>query len=299
MSALTRIAYTGRRVGQLIARRPGRAAWAIGAVAAALTAFAVVQIAATNVMAWTATWRGGASMVVYLTPSTTDVQARAIGDALRGAAGIERVEYVAPGEAERRLRASLGGHDELLAGVDPSVLPASLEVELGAGVRDVAGASPIVEALRATPGVDEVEVAGEWVDQVGAVLAALRAAAWALLVVLGAAAIWLVAAALRLRHDDDAELARVAALLGAPPRFTRVPAMLAGVVQGALGAVLALGLAYVLYARFADDIVASLARVLADARVAFLPTGQVAMLIAVGAGLGLVGGALAGSGARR
>jgi cell division transport system permease protein len=299
MSLASRAASTSRRAAQLIARRPTRAAWAIGAVAAALTAFAVVQIAATNVLAWTATWHGGASMVVYLAPTTTDAQAQTIADSLRASAGVERVEYVAPSEAERRLRASLGGHDELLAGVDPAVLPASLEVELGAGVRDVAGASPIVEALRATPGVDEVEVAGEWVDQVGGVLAALRAAAWALLVVLGGAAVWLVAAALRLRSDDDAALAQVAELLGAPPRFTRVPAMIAGGVQGALGAVLALGLAWALYRSFAEAVVASLARVLADARVAFLPTDQAALLVVMGAGLGLVGGALSGRRARR
>src|SRR6185437_10613913 len=128
-------------------------------------------------------------------------RADAIAAQLRATSGVETVEVVAPAEAARRLRTALGGKDDLLAGVDDSALPLSLEITLAPGVRDVAAASPLVDALRAADGVEDVEVSGEWIDQVGAVLASLRAAAWALLVVLGAAAVWVVAATLRLRME--------------------------------------------------------------------------------------------------
>jgi cell division transport system permease protein len=296
---MTRAVYLLRRAGRLAVQRPRLAIWAIGAIAAALTAFAIVRIAATNVSRWTSSWRGAASMVVYFTPTATPARADEVAARLRATDGVETVELIAPAEAARRLRTALGGKDDLLAGVDDGALPLSLEITLAPGVRDVAAASPLVDALRATDGVEDVEVSGEWIDQVGAVLASLRAAAWALLVLLGAAAVWVVAATLRLRMESagaDAE-ARVARLLGAPPRFLRTPAILAGAIQGALGAGLALAAAWGLYRAFADRVVGSLAHVI-DAPIAFLPAAQAALLVAAGAGLGVIGGALAGSRAR-
>ena len=73
--------------------------------------------------------------------------------------------------------------------------------------------------------------------------------------------------------------------------------MVAGAMQGAIGAALALITAFVLYRAFADRAVASLAHVI-DARVAFLPAAQAALILCTGAGLGVIGGALAGSRAR-
>jgi len=308
MTIWTRSAYVLRRAGRLCARRPRLALWAIGAITAALTALAVARLAEVNVARWTASWHGGASMVVYLTPGATEARGHELAGALRTVDGVERVEYVAPDEATTRLRAALGGHDDLLAGVSAGALPASLEITLAPGVRDVAAASPLIDALRAADGVDDVELTGDWVDRVGAVLSALRAAAWALLVVLGAAAIWIVAATLRLRMEGLGlgDEGRVARLLGAGPRFTRVPALVAGAAQGAIGAVLALGVAWGLWRGFGDRMIGSLAHAVGGTGagaglggVGFLALEQAMLLIAVGAGLGLIGGALARPRARR
>jgi cell division transport system permease protein len=299
MTIWTRSAYVLRRAGRLCARRPRLALWAIGAVTAALTALAIARVAEANVDRWTSSWHGGAAMVVYLTPGATEARGQELAGALRTVDGVERVEYVAPEEAGARLRAALGGHDDLLAGVAPGALPASLEVTLAPGVRDVAAASPMIEALRAADGVDDVELTGDWVDRVGAVLSSLRAAAWALLFVLGAAAVWVVAATLRLRMEGVGlgDEHRVARLLGAAPRFTRMPALVAGAMQGAIGAVLALGVAWGLWRGFADRVVGGLAHVMGAGggfgSVSFLAVGQAMVIVAVGAGLGLVGGALA------
>src|SRR5262249_38772569 len=157
-STMTRAAYLVRRAARLAVRRPRLAIWAIGAIAAALTAFAIVRVAATNVQTWTSSWRGGASMVVTFTPSASPARADATAAQLRATSGVETVEVIAPAEAARRLRAALGGKDDLLTGVDDSALPLSLEVTLAPGVRDVAAASPLVDALRSADGVEDVEV---------------------------------------------------------------------------------------------------------------------------------------------
>jgi cell division transport system permease protein len=274
-------------------RRPTLTAWSTIAVAAALLAFALVHLAARNVTAWTRSWGGGASMVVYLEAGTDEAQAQALGAELAGIDGVEHVDYVAPAAAASRLRAALGGHDELLDGVDDDALPASLEITLAPGLRDVAAAHPVVDALRGAPGVEDVEIVGPWVEQVDAVLAALDGAAWALLAVLGAVAIWVTAASVRVRLQGLAEEARVASLLGASGGFIRGPVLLQGLVQGLVGGVLAILGLLAVYRLAMPGLSAALGEAFGALEVSFLPADNVLAVIAAGAGLGLVGGWLA------
>ena len=290
-----RLAHAARRIARAALFRPGRLPWAIGAIAASLLAFAVVQLAARNVDAWTATWSGEASMVVYLDDGVGEDRARALAAELGGVGGVRAVEYVPAAEASRRLRVALGRDAALMEGVDDAALPASLEIVLDPGVRDVAAASPIVDRLRGTPGVESVELVGDWVEQVGTVLAALRAAAWALLGLLGGLSIWVVAATARLRLADRGlvEEARVAELLGAPAGFARWPHVVAGALHGAIGGVLAVAGLALVHRAVADDVTGALAGVMGDVEVAFLPGAELALLVLLGAALGLVGSALA------
>jgi len=290
-----RLAHAARRLARATLHRPGRLPWAIGAIAAALLAFAVVHLAARNVDAWTATWTGEAAMVVYLDEGVGDAQARALAGELEGVGGVRAVEYVPAAEAARRLRSALGRHADLMEGIDDAALPASLEIVLEPGVRDVAAASPIVDRLRGTSGVESVELVGDWVEQVGTVLAALRAAAWGLLGLLGGLSIWVVAATARLRLADRGvvEEARVADLLGAPAGFARWPHVVAGALHGALGGVVAIAGLWAVHRAVADDVSHALASVMGDVDVAFLPAPELALVIGLGAILGLVGSALA------
>lgn len=282
-----------RRVAEATIHSPRRLPWAIGAIAAALLAFAVVHLAARNVDAWTARWSGDASMVVYLDDGVDDARARDLAAQLGTVGGVRRVEYVPSAEAARRLRATLGRHEDLLDGVEDAALPASLEIVLDRGVRDVAAASPIVERLRNTEGVEDVELVGDWVEQVGTVLAALRAAAWALLGLLGALSVWVVAATARLRVAGLADQAKVAELLGAPASFVRWPHVVAGAIHGAAGGLLAVLGVWIVHRAIAADVASALTSVMGDVQVAFLPGAQLALVVLMGAGLGLVGSALA------
>jgi cell division transport system permease protein len=290
-----RLAHAARRLARATLHRPGRLPWAIGAIAAALLAFAVVHLAARNVDAWTGTWTGEAAMVVYLDEEVGDERARALADELAGVGGVRAVEYVPAAEAARRLRVALGRHADILEGVDDGALPASLEIVLEPGVRDVAAASPIVDRLRGTRGVESVELVGDWVEQVGTVLAALRAGAWALLGLLGGLSIWVVAATARLRLADRgiAEEARVAELLGAPAGFARWPHVVAGALHGAVGGLVAVVGLWLVHRAVADDVTAALAGVMGDVDVAFLPPAELALVVFLGALLGLLGSALA------
>jgi cell division transport system permease protein len=297
MRLLRALGYGLGRSLRGLARRPGLAACTVGAVAAALLVVGLAGLVARNVGALAGSWRGDAHMIVYLAEGTGDAGAERIATALRSIGGIERVDYVPAAEAYQRLRAALGDHGELLDDVDPSVVPASLEIVLAAGIRDVAAVHPITERLRATPGIEEVELVGQWVDQVSGLLGALRRGAWALALVAGIACLVVVAAAVRLRTQAVRDEARAAALVGASPHFIRGPLLVEGMLQGAAGAALALLALWLIHRSGAPAIEAALAQSIGAAPIRFLPADELAALVGVGAGLGLLGGWL-GTGRR-
>lgn len=279
-----------------LARRPVASLWAALAVAAALVGVAAIDLAARHVDAWSHDLRAQASMVVYLDEGATDERAAEVAAALRGVDGVEAAEIVSSADAADRLRAALGGHDELLEGVEPASLPLSIEVTLAPGMADVIGGSPLVAQLRAAGAVEDVEVTRDYTAPLGDALARLEQLAWALFAIIGLAAALIVAATVRLRLADAAHERAALAWLGASGWFVRAPALVAGTVLGALGAGLALLAAAALVHVFRIDVAPALGGTTA---VATWPLARAAAMVGGGAALGLVGGALGAGRAAR
>ena len=278
----------GRALGGS-ARRPLVTVLATGAVGVSLLLVGLVVLAAQNVSRLTQPWGQGVQMVVYLDDDATPERARAIADVLRAVQAIERVDYVPPDAALARLEQSLGERRELLAGVEVGYLPASLEVTLAPGVREVAEASPLVARLRATPGVEEVEFLGDWVDKVTSLIRTLRLAAAALALVVALACVYVVAGTIKLGMYARKDEIEVLKLVGATDRFVKGPLIVEGALQGALGAGVALALLYASYRLGAPALEQALAGAVGPLRLAFLPMTHAALVLAAGAVLGIVG----------
>lgn len=285
---ITSLASILTRAGRTLARRPAASVWAALAVAAALVGVATIDIAARHVGAWSHDLRAQASMVVYLDERATPEHADALAAALRDVDGVEAALVVSTDDAADRLRAALGAHDELLAGVDPATLPLSVEVTLAPGVADVIGQSPLVAELRAAGAVEDVEVTRDYTAPLGDALSRLASLAWALFAIIGLAAALIVAATVRLRVGEASGERAALAWLGAGAWFVRGPALVAGAVLGAAGAVIALAGAAALVHLFRVDV----APALGSAEVATWPLARALLLVGAGALLGVVGGAL-------
>jgi cell division protein FtsX len=294
MAMGARVASALRRTGRLVARRPRLAAWAMLGVVAAAVAFGTALLAARNLERWAERWRGGATMVVYLEAGAATDRGKQIATELGAIAGVVRSEFVPADEAARRLRTALGADDALLAGVDPSALPASIELVLEPGARDVVAASPLFASLQSADTVENVELVGEWDDRIGGLLGGLRTAAWTLAAVFGVLAMLAVAATLRLRLAGSPDEARVARLLGAGPAFLLAPSVLAGAIQGALGAALAVPVLFYLHHELGPGIAASVERAIGGGgELVFLSSTGILTILIAGCAIGALGGALA------
>lgn len=290
-----RIASALRRTGRIAVERPRSALWTLLALTCAMLAVGVAALVAANIDRWTSKAPAPdatANMVVYLGDDVTEARAAELAAELRAIAGVEHVEHVTQADSTKRLAQALGDERALLEGVDVATLPASIEIRLAAGVQDVVAMSPTVRALRSSSEVSDVvqhpaPIAPAPTNDHGGV----RAIAWTCAALLAGLALLVLLALVRVRLERDKQEAKVASLLGAPPSFIVIPTALAGALSCAVASILAAG-AIVLGLRLWGD---ALGNVLGHVEPVAPALGQLALLVAMGATLGLVGGGLAGA----
>ncbi|HWT44925.1 MAG TPA: FtsX-like permease family protein, partial [Vicinamibacterales bacterium] len=172
--------------------------------------------------------------------------------------------------------------------------PASYEVRLNDRAQDATTAiDRMAAALGSLPGVADVRYDRRWLSRLEAVVRVIRGVGLLLVLLLACASALTVASVVRLaasaRHDEI----EIMQLVGAPLSYIRGPLVLEGLLQGGLGALLAVVL---LVAAF-TAVKARYATFMHDAigltGVAFVPVQLVALLIVGGMALGCVGGLIA------
>ena len=147
--------------------------------------------------------------------------------------------------------------------------------------------------LSALPEVEDVQGGAEWVEGLARWQRLFEIVGLGVGAVLALAAILTVTTATTLvLHVRRAET-EIMRLVGASEAVVRLPQLLQGMVQGLLGAVVALALLETAYAVAAPRLEPLLHLTLGLARAVFLSLPQILLLIAGGAVLGALGGLLA------
>jgi cell division transport system permease protein len=266
---------------------------AIGTIGLSLLLVGTVELVATNVAQLSRGWGADVQMTVYLEEGTKLDRAQKIAAALGRLPGVTHVRYVEPREAYERMKRSLGSRADLLDGVEDSFLPASIDVGLRPGVLDVIRAHPAFERLRHAPGVEEVELLGDWVQRLRALESLLHELGLGVGALVLAACLYIVGSTIRLgvfARRDEIEILK---LVGATDGFVKGPFLVEGLLQGLCGTLVASGLLYGLFRVARPRIESALGGLLAGAPLTFFRPSELAVAVTLGALLGLTGSALA------
>lgn len=157
---------------------------------------------------------------------------------------------------------------------------------------DAARVDGIAEQMKALPGVDSVQVDSAWVKRLAALLGVLRLVLLLLAVTLGVVVIAVVFNTIRLQVLTQREEIAVSKLLGATDNFIHRPFYYTGALLGLCAGAVALG-AVALALRPLNAAIAEFARLYAsEFQLATLSPLGMAGLLAISAGLGLVGAML-------
>ena len=293
------VAHASREALRGAARRPLLPLASFGALAVCLLLTGLVGLVAWNVGRLSKTWSGGGHMTVYLEDETSSARATQLAEAVRHLPGVTGARLVAPKEAHTRLKAALGARGELLDGVEESFFPASIEVQLRPGVGALLRAHPSFQRLVNAPGVEEVDLHAEATERIEAARALVERGALVFALVVAAGALYLVATTIRLGIEARRDELAVLRLVGGTESFVRASFLVEGMCAGGLAAVVASASLWGIYGAVAPRVTAGLGGWLAAAPLAFFPPVVLALAMAGGMLLGLVGASAACSRAAR
>ena len=214
----------------------------------AFGALVVNEVLRVNTLAW----QDGVHVIAFLNDEGTSGVPPGSHQTLIGQVGtwdeVERVDYYDKNDAWIEYQQIFEGQDDLLD-IDPSILPASVRIEL---VEIEFHQSVQFRLEQQVPVVRQVNTAAEEIEQLENLSSVLNVLGLGMAIVLGMSAVVLIANTIRLAIYARRDEVAVMKLVGASNWFIRVPFLLEGMIEGLLGAALAVFTVWLGSSRLAD-----------------------------------------------
>ena len=275
-------------------RRAGRVAVAaILLITLSLAALGGFWLVSTNVGQAVAHWRDRVRVIVYLKrePAPTDVQP--LVERVQAMPGVATVRFVSKSEALGTLKQVLGKDASVAEQLPTNPLPSSLEVTLTEDGATPDGARALIARLSALSEADDIGGGIDWIERLARGQRLLEVIGLSVGAVLALAAILTVTTATTLVLHLRRQELEIMRLVGAPELVVRMPLLLQGMLQGLLGAVMAIWALIVVYTVAGPRLEPLVSQTLGLERLTFLKTQTVVVLMFAGTMLGGCGGWLA------
>jgi cell division transport system permease protein len=267
--------------------------FAVLAIGLATSVLGLVLLVTFNADQVLVRWRTSAEFSVYLRDDATSEQRGVVESVLDQSGAVRDVEFVSKDQALVRFRREFADLASLASELDGNPFPASIEVRL-LQVADTDGSGEVLLRRIATlPGVSDVRYDRAWLARVGQAIETVRRVGFGLALLLAAAAAVTVASVVRLGMHARREEIEIMELVGASASYVRGPFVAEGLLQGGLGALVALGAVLLAYRIGAMVWGSEVATVFDGLSLRFLPLSLCAALMLGGMVVGALGGFIA------
>lgn len=275
-------------------RRAGRVAVsAILLITLSLAALGAFWLVSSNIGQATDQWRNRVRIIVFLKRDASTAEGHAVADRVTAMPGVATVRYVSKTEALGTLKQVLGKDASVADQLPVNPLPASLEVTPTAEGATPDGARALIARLAALPEVDEVGGGSQWIERLAQGRRLLNVVGAGVGAVLALAAILTVTTATTLVLHARRQEMEIMRLVGAPELVVRMPLLLQGMMQGLLGAMIAIWALIGGFTLVGPRLEPLVHQTLGIERLTFLRPDNVVALMVAGTVLGGLGGWLA------
>jgi cell division transport system permease protein len=275
-------------------RRAGRVAIsAVSLITLSLAALGGFWLVSSNIGEATDHWRNRVRIIVFLKREVGTSETAALAERVTALPGVASVRYVSKAEALGTLKEVLGKDASVAEQLPVNPLPASLEVAPTAEGATPDGARTLIAQLAALPEAEEVGGGSQWIERLAQGRRLLNVIGLGVGAVLALAAILTVTTATTLVLHARRQEMEIMRLVGAPELVVRMPLLLQGMMQGLLGALLAIWLLIGVYALVGPRLEPLIHQTLGLERLMFLRPDNVVVLMLAGTLLGGLGGWLA------
>jgi cell division transport system permease protein len=284
------IDYALRQAWASLWRSGASTAFAVLAITLAAVVLGTLLLVTWNVDLVMAQWTDATEFSIFLRDDATSEQRGSVEAVIDQSGVSDRREYVSKAQALTRFRTQFADLATLTEDFDDNPFPASVEVRVRSDAARSGRADTLVRNLAAMPGVADVRYDREWLTRMSTGLDAIRGAGFAVALLIGFAAAVTVAAVVRLGLHARTDEIEIMKLVGSPVSFIRGPFVAEGLLQGGLGALIAVGLLWAGFALVRAWWGGDLSAVLDGAAIQFLPARLVGLLVAGAMSVGAAGG---------
>ena len=245
----------------------------------------------TNLQRVVGRWTASAELSVYLKDDATQSQLKSVDELIAKSGMAVRHEYVSKDQAAARFKQDFPDLAAAANQLESSPFPASFEVRLKPDVQEAGNAvDNLAASLSALNGVADVRYDRRWLTRLTGVVRMVRALGLAIVVLLAIASAVTVANVVRLATYARQDEIEIMELVGAPLAYVRGPFVVEGVLQGGVGAIVALLLLWAVFAAASARYGGLISETIGLGAITFLPF-QICLIIIVGGMLlGCAGG---------
>jgi cell division transport system permease protein len=248
--------------------------------------FTLIALNLTNLLK---IWEDKIEIIAYQKQGTSSREVELLLNKARHLEGVEAVRYISPDDAMDFMFAKLGRQKSLLQGIQPTVLPSSLEIQLKSDYRNSTKIKEVVRDLEKNPQFEEIQYGQEWVETFSVLVHILRLTQWILGGLLLIGIVFITSNTLQLSIASRREEIEVMHWVGASPSLIRVPFYVEGVLQGLLGGGFAILLLFLLHRGLFLYIPPAMQAWMEKIPVLYLPPETIVWILLGGMALGFFG----------
>ena len=231
--------YTVRETANNIGRNIVISAASILCIAVALGLVGTAVMTRQGVERATARWQGDVKFIVFMNPDASEEQIDAVERNLEDSPEVAAQTYVDKEAAYDEFQEIFSDTPELVESVTADDLPSSYQVE--PVNKQAIAVEDLSRQFEGQPGVMRVVRESEAIQDIQDISGFLSNAALGVALVLSGVAVLVVLTTVQLAIYARRREIEVMKLVGASNSFIRLPFMLEGLVQGVIGAAIAIG----------------------------------------------------------
>lgn len=227
------------------------------------SAFALFLVNANDIAT---SWKKGIKIMAYLKPDVRETDMKAIKQKIKNMNDVRSVRFISKEAALQQLKHQMKRHASLLDNLKDNPLPNAFEIQLSGSSRDRNSVETMAVRLESLSEVDEVEYGQVWIGRFIDILNIFRLTGYVMGGLFFLATILIVANTIRLVLYSRREEVEIMRLVGATDGFIKTPFYLEGLIQGALGGLIALVLLFVIFLVISSSLEKGLASALLTIR---------------------------------
>jgi len=262
---------------------------AISMIAISLLIVGAFLLIAENLARAAEEWQGKSRVIIYLHADATAQQSQAVDRFLASKPEFAHRRFVTREQALARFKAWFANIAEVVGELDENPFPPSYEVEVAPSVARSPTFHTNISALRALPGVDQVQYDWEWIERLRRLVGIINIIGLVAGGILAIAAAFTIANVIRLTMILYREEIEIMRLVGATERIIRGPFILEGILQGTLGGALSVVLLFAVFEIARRSLAPSSAILWGFLFAGFLPWPKIGALILGGTFAGWIG----------